>query len=130
MMKKFLRLLFNILWGSEMTSDLALENLALRQQLAIMKQSVKRPQLRSRQLARVVGLPFKQLSDRLNTSSVQDEPTRLTGFLFVNLYGSAGLDIPDLIDSQLGKHKKTEAYFSTCNVPPAFKEHNFERRVA
>ena len=36
MMKKFLRLLFTILLGSEKTSDLALENLALRQQVAIM----------------------------------------------------------------------------------------------
>ena len=48
MMKKFLRLLFNILLGSEKTSDLALENLALRQQVAAMKRSIKRPQLRSR----------------------------------------------------------------------------------
>ena len=46
MMKKLLRLLCNILLGSEKTSDLALENLALRQQLAAMKRSIKRPQLR------------------------------------------------------------------------------------
>ena len=47
MMKKFLRLLFSILLGSEKTSDLALENLALRQQVAIMKRSTKRPRLRN-----------------------------------------------------------------------------------
>ena len=46
MMKKFLRLLFTILLGSEKASDLALENLALRQQVAAMKRSIKRPQLR------------------------------------------------------------------------------------
>ena len=48
MMKNFLRLLFNIFWGSDKTSNLVLENLALRQQLAAMKRSIKRPQLRSR----------------------------------------------------------------------------------
>ena len=48
MMKTFLRLLFNILFGSEKTTDLALENLALRQQVAIMKRSAKRPRLRNR----------------------------------------------------------------------------------
>ena len=48
MMKKFLRLIFTILLGCEKTSDLALENLALRQQVAAMKRSTKRPQLRSR----------------------------------------------------------------------------------
>ena len=39
-MKNFLRLLFIILLGSEKTSDPALENLALRQQMAAMKQSI------------------------------------------------------------------------------------------
>jgi hypothetical protein len=48
MMKTFLRILFNILFGSEKTTDLALENLALRQQLAILKQSKKRPQIPNR----------------------------------------------------------------------------------
>jgi len=48
MMKAFLRLLFNILFGSEKTTDLALENLALRQQVAIMERSAKRPRLRNR----------------------------------------------------------------------------------
>jgi len=47
-MKTFLRILFNILFGSEKTTDLALENLALRQQLAILKQSKKRPQIPNR----------------------------------------------------------------------------------
>ena len=47
-MKKFLRLLFKILWGHEKASDLALENLALRQQVAAMKLSIKRPQIRNR----------------------------------------------------------------------------------
>jgi hypothetical protein len=48
MMKKFLRLLFTVLLGSEKASNLALENLALRQQVATMKRSLKRPQLRNR----------------------------------------------------------------------------------
>ena len=48
MMKILLKLLFKILLGPEKDSDLALENLALRQQLAVMKRSIKRPQLRSR----------------------------------------------------------------------------------
>jgi hypothetical protein len=48
MMKKFLRLLFTVLLGSEKASNLALENLSLRQQVATMKRSLKRPQLRSR----------------------------------------------------------------------------------
>ena len=47
MMMILLKLLLKILLGPEKTSDLTLENLAIRQQLAIMKQSVKRPQLRS-----------------------------------------------------------------------------------
>jgi hypothetical protein len=48
MMKNFLRLLFIILLGSEKTSDPALENLALRLQMAAMKRSIKRPQIRNR----------------------------------------------------------------------------------
>jgi hypothetical protein len=48
MMKKFLRLLFNIFLRCEKTSDLALENLALRQQLAILKRHKKRPQIRTK----------------------------------------------------------------------------------
>ncbi len=47
-MKMLLKLILNILLRPQKDSDLALENLALRQQVAIMKQSVKRPQLRSR----------------------------------------------------------------------------------
>ena len=47
-MKKFLRLLSIICFGSEKTSDLTLENLALRQQVAALKRSIKRPQLRRR----------------------------------------------------------------------------------
>jgi hypothetical protein len=35
---------------------------------------------------RVVRLHFKQIPDGLNTSPVQDESARLSGFLFVNLY--------------------------------------------
>jgi transposase InsO family protein len=48
MMKKLLKLFLNILLGPQKNSDLALENLALRQQVATMKRSIKRPQLRSR----------------------------------------------------------------------------------
>ena len=47
-MKKFLRLLFKIPLGHEKASDLVLENLALRQQVAAMKRSIKRPQIRNR----------------------------------------------------------------------------------
>ena len=46
-MKIKLKTLLNIFWGFKKTSDLVLENLALRQQLAVMKQSVQRPQIRS-----------------------------------------------------------------------------------
>jgi hypothetical protein len=42
-----LNLLFNILFGFKKTFDIVLENLALRQQLATMKRSAKRPQLRA-----------------------------------------------------------------------------------
>ncbi|UCF93561.1 MAG: hypothetical protein JSW39_05200 [Desulfobacterales bacterium] len=48
MMKMLLRLLLSILLGPRKDSDLALENLALRQQVTAMKRSIKRPQLRSR----------------------------------------------------------------------------------
>lgn len=46
MIKILLKLLFKILLGPE--KDLALGNLALRHQVAAMKRSIKRPQLRSR----------------------------------------------------------------------------------
>ena len=39
--------LFNILFGFKKPFDIVLENLALRQQLAAMKRSANRPQLRS-----------------------------------------------------------------------------------
>ena len=47
MMKMTLNLIFNILFGFKRTFDIALENLALRQQLATMKRSGKRSQLRA-----------------------------------------------------------------------------------
>ena len=47
-MKMTLNWLFNLLFGFKKTFDIVLENLALRQQLAAMKRSIKRPQLRSR----------------------------------------------------------------------------------
>ena len=43
MMKTLMKLILSILFGYKKTSDLALENLALRQQVAIMKRSAKRP---------------------------------------------------------------------------------------
>jgi transposase InsO family protein len=48
MMKILLKLFFKILLGPKKDFDLALENLALRQQVAAMKWSIKRPRLRSR----------------------------------------------------------------------------------
>ena len=48
MMKMLLRLLLNILLGPQKDSDLALENLALRQQLAILKRPKKRLQIRTK----------------------------------------------------------------------------------
>ena len=48
MMKMTLNLFFDILFGLTKTFDIVLENLALRQQLAAMKRSAKRPQLRAR----------------------------------------------------------------------------------
>ena len=48
MMKMLLRLLLNILLGPQKDSDLVLENLALRQQLAILKRHKKRPQIRTK----------------------------------------------------------------------------------
>ena len=48
MMKMLLKLIFNILLGPQKDSDLALENLALRQQLAILKRPKKRPQIRTK----------------------------------------------------------------------------------
>ena len=48
MMKTLMTLILSILFGFEKTTDLALENLALRQQVAIMKRSAKRPRLRNR----------------------------------------------------------------------------------
>ena len=47
-MKMTLNWLFNLLFGFKKNFDIVLENLALRQQLAAMKRSIKRPQLRSR----------------------------------------------------------------------------------
>ena len=48
MMKMLLKLILNILLRSQKDSDLALENLALRQQLAIWKRHKKRPQIRTK----------------------------------------------------------------------------------
>jgi hypothetical protein len=48
MMKMLLRLLLNILLGPQKDSNLALENLALRQQLAILKRPKKRLQIRTK----------------------------------------------------------------------------------
>jgi hypothetical protein len=48
MMKLLLKLLLNILFGFKKKLDLTLENLALRQQLATMKRSIKRPRFRRR----------------------------------------------------------------------------------
>jgi hypothetical protein len=48
MIKLTLNWLFNILFGFKKTFDIVLENLALQQQLAAMKRSIKRPQLPSR----------------------------------------------------------------------------------
>ena len=48
MMKILLKLFFKILLGPKKDFDLTLENLALRQQMATMKWSIKRPRLRSR----------------------------------------------------------------------------------
>ncbi len=47
-MKMLLKLLLNILLRPQKDSDLALENLALRQQLAIWKRHKKRPQIRTK----------------------------------------------------------------------------------
>jgi transposase len=48
MMKMLLKLILNIILRSQNDPDLVLENLALRQQVAAMKWSIKRPRLRSR----------------------------------------------------------------------------------
>ena len=48
MMKMLLKLILNILLRPQKDSDLALENLALRQQLAIWKSQKKRPQIRTK----------------------------------------------------------------------------------
>jgi hypothetical protein len=75
MMKMLLRLLLNILLRPQKDSDLVLENLALRQQLAILKRPKKRPQIRtkdrlfwvvlSRVLEQLAGaLDHRQTSDR------------------------------------------------------------------
>ena len=48
MIKTLMKLILSISLRFEKTSDLALENLALRQQVAIMKRSAKRPRLRNR----------------------------------------------------------------------------------
>jgi len=48
MMKMLLKLILNILLRPQKDSDLALENLALRQQLAILKRHKKRPQIRTK----------------------------------------------------------------------------------
>ena len=47
MIKLTLNWLFNFLFGFKKIFDIALENLALRQHLAAMKRSIKRPQLRA-----------------------------------------------------------------------------------
>ncbi len=48
MMKMLLKLILNILLRPQKDSDLALENLAPRQQVGAMKWSIKRPQLRAK----------------------------------------------------------------------------------
>jgi hypothetical protein len=48
MMKMLLKLILNILLRPQKDSDLVLENLALRQQLAILKRHKKRPQIRTK----------------------------------------------------------------------------------
>jgi hypothetical protein len=48
MMKMLLKLILNILLRPQKDSDLVLENLVLRQQLAIWKRHKKRPQIRTK----------------------------------------------------------------------------------
>jgi hypothetical protein len=48
MMKVLLKLILNILLRPQKDSDLVLENLALRQQLVILKRPKKRPQIRTK----------------------------------------------------------------------------------
>ncbi len=48
MMRMLLKLILNIVLRPQKDSDLALENLALRQQLAILKRPKKRPQIRTK----------------------------------------------------------------------------------
>jgi hypothetical protein len=48
MIKTLLKLILNLLLGSKKDHDLTLENIALRQQLAAMRRSIKRPRLRKR----------------------------------------------------------------------------------
>ncbi len=52
---------------------------------------------------RVIGFCFKQVPDGLNTSPVQGEPPGFAGFLFVDFYRLAGVDILNLVDPQLQK---------------------------
>jgi hypothetical protein len=47
MMKTLMKRILSMLFGFAKTTDLVLENLALRQQLAIMERSAKRPRLRN-----------------------------------------------------------------------------------
>jgi hypothetical protein len=47
MIKLLLKLILNIILRTQKDSDLVLENLALRQQLAIWKRHKKRPQIRA-----------------------------------------------------------------------------------
>ena len=48
MMKMLLKLILNIFLGPKKDFNLALENFALRQQLAILKRHKKRPQIRTK----------------------------------------------------------------------------------
>jgi len=67
MMKTVLKLILSILLGVEKTSDLALENLALREQVAILKRSIKQPRSSLLDLAFSILEKLEETIDRRQT---------------------------------------------------------------
>lgn len=65
MMKKFLRLLLDMLLEFRNSSDIALENLVLRQPFTIMKRSAERSRLRAQERLFSITLSFLEYLEKV-----------------------------------------------------------------
>ena len=74
MMMMLMKLILNILLRPHKDSDLALENLALRQQLAILKRPKKRLQIRTKD--RLFWMSLARIPSVLNLLTISHKPAK------------------------------------------------------